>query len=108
MFLPRSSLPGPVDRRLLRAAVCLSLLLLVFASPAFARDTATAPPGIPTNALVLRSIGGGGRSPFFRDALVAQIVAGKWTAPKAGDTVDLPGGSKRMWEKLEVAKDGAF
>jgi hypothetical protein len=58
--------------------------------------------------LVLPSVGSFGRSPIHMDALEAQIVAGRWSAPKAGDTVALPDGSTRKWEPAQSGKDGTF
>src|SRR5436190_10012395 len=90
MFLPRSPLPPGNDRRV-RVTLCVALMLLAFACAAFAAgDGVGASPAIPNEALVLRPVGGGGRSPFLRDALAAQIVAGKWTVPNTGDSVELP------------------
>jgi predicted esterase len=109
MFFPRPPLPSRKERRLAWVTVCVALMLVALAISAFAAgDGVGALPAIPSEALVLRPVGGGGRSPFLRDALVAQMVAGKWTAPNAGDSVDLPDGGSRKWEKVEVAKDGAF
>src|SRR5438067_20650 len=109
MFLPRPSLSSRKDPWVVRATLCLALILFALVLPNFAAgEPPDVLPTIPTEALVLRPVGGGGRSPFLRDALVAQIVAGKWAAPNAGDSVDVPDGGSRKWEKVEVAKDGAF
>jgi pimeloyl-ACP methyl ester carboxylesterase len=56
--------------------------------------------------LVLPRVGQSGRGPIHLDALEALLVAGKWTAPKAGDTVTLPDGSTRAWEEAKVGADG--
>jgi pimeloyl-ACP methyl ester carboxylesterase len=57
------------------------------------------------DCLVIRPVGRGGRVPIHLDAIEAEIVAGKWKAPKAGDTVALPDGGERRWEEAK-AKDG--
>jgi hypothetical protein len=62
----------------------------------------------PRQALALRGLGRGGRSPIAVDPLQARIVAGVRVAPKAGDTVALPDGSTRAWESLEAGEDGTF
>jgi predicted esterase len=63
---------------------------------------------IPTECLVLPPAGQYGRSPIPIDALVARIVDGSWSPPKAGDTVKLPNNMERKWENLQAGKDGAF
>lgn len=50
----------------------------------------------------------GGRRPFVTDAVQAQIVAGTWQPPKAGDTVRLPSGDTRTWEAVRADDNGAF
>ena len=42
------------------------------------------------------------------DPVAAAIVAGKWHAPKAGDTVALPDGATRSWARLPAGADGVF
>jgi pimeloyl-ACP methyl ester carboxylesterase len=44
-----------------------------------------------------------------QDAVEALIVAGTWTAPKAGTTaVTLPGGKTIQWNALKASADGVF
>lgn len=59
------------------------------------------------DCLVLPSAGRSGRSPIHLDAVEALLVAGKWKAPKAGDTVALPDGRTRTWSAA-TAKDGTL
>jgi poly(3-hydroxybutyrate) depolymerase len=44
----------------------------------------------------------------YRDALQAEIVAGRWKPPHAGDAITLPNGTVRKWEVLKANKDGVF
>lgn len=55
--------------------------------------------------LVIRSVGRSGRSAIHTDAMEAQIVAGKWTAPKAGDVIE---GTSQKWETATAAQDGGL
>ena len=48
------------------------------------------------------------RTPFHTDPVEARIVAGTWTLPVAGETVVLPGGTNRVWEKVTAKEDGSF
>jgi pimeloyl-ACP methyl ester carboxylesterase len=60
------------------------------------------------DGLVLPPVGRFGRSPLHVDALEAEIVAGKWSAPKAGDAVPRPDGSTQKWEPAQAGKDGTL
>jgi poly(3-hydroxybutyrate) depolymerase len=62
---------------------------------------------VATNYLVIPSVGRSGRVPTHTDAIEAQIVAGKWAPPHAGDSVMLPNGSTRKWEAVTADKNGA-
>ncbi len=55
--------------------------------------------------LVIRSVGRSGRSVIHTDAMEAQIVVGKWTAPKAGDGIE---GAPQKWETATAAPDGGL
>ncbi|MCC6444533.1 MAG: prolyl oligopeptidase family serine peptidase [Armatimonadetes bacterium] len=59
-------------------------------------------------ALVIRPVGYHGRVALHSDALEAQMVAGRWAAPKAGDALALPDGATRAWEEAEAGRDGWF
>jgi len=58
--------------------------------------------------LVLGRVSRGGRSAVHVDALEARIVAGRWTAPRAGDTLTLPDGSIRTWERVTAGAEGGL
>jgi poly(3-hydroxybutyrate) depolymerase len=49
-----------------------------------------------------------GRTPVHTDAVEAQIIAGRWVAPKEGDSVTLPDGTSRSWQKGGAGQDGVL
>jgi pimeloyl-ACP methyl ester carboxylesterase len=59
------------------------------------------------DCLVLSTVGRYGRGPIHVDALEAEIAAGRWKAPRAGDTLRWAGG-ERTWEAAHRNKDGAI
>jgi hypothetical protein len=88
-----------------RRALLLSLLpaCLLPALPAAQKPAGDVVLG---RCLVLAPVGRYGRAPLHTDALEAEIVAGRWKAPRAGDAVKYPGGT-RTWEAAS-AKDGTL
>jgi pimeloyl-ACP methyl ester carboxylesterase len=60
---------------------------------------------MPRECLVLPPVGRYGRLPLPSDALEAQIVAGTWKPPKAGDTVTMQDGP-RTWETAKLDDKG--
>src|SRR5690349_5708016 len=56
--------------------------------------------------LVLPPVGRAGRSPVHVDPVEARIVAGDWTAPKAGEQVPSVGGAARAWTAARAGADG--
>jgi pimeloyl-ACP methyl ester carboxylesterase len=92
-----------MKRRPLLLAV---LTFLAFLAPATAKD-GDGKPIVLGECLVLKSVGRYGRSSLHLDALEAEIVAGKWATPMAGDKVKAAGGSEQAWEAA-TAKDGAL
>jgi poly(3-hydroxybutyrate) depolymerase len=82
-----------------RLRTCFVLLLL--STTALADE-----PALPNEALVLPPVGRYGRSPIPTDALVEGMAAGKWSAPKAGDTVKPANGPERKWEAVPF-RDGS-
>jgi dienelactone hydrolase len=62
----------------------------------------------PTECLVIKPVGQHGRTPVHIDEIEAQVVAGQWKAPHAGDTITFVDGTKKAWETLRRGKDGAF
>ncbi len=102
-------MPHPLTRpsglpRRAATLTAVALAALVTALRCLAADA----PALPDEALVLPPVGGGGRTPVAADAVAAQIVAGKWQAPKAGDAVTLPDGATRKWEPLKAEKPGSW
>lgn len=79
------------------------LLLFQLVLPAVAQNEI-----VPKEAVVIPSVGRGGRVAIHTDAVEAKIVAGAWTPPKVSDTVSIAGGQTRAWKRLEVNKDGVF
>jgi hypothetical protein len=98
-------------RRLALLVVVLLLCCGWFADgavPAGQGERADAGPALPREGLVLRPVGRYGRTPIHRDAVEAEVVAGRWKAPQEGDKVSLPGGTEQKWEKVAAGKDGNF
>jgi dienelactone hydrolase len=56
--------------------------------------------------LVIGPLGWQGRAPVRVDEIEAQIVAGRWSAPKEGDTLTLANGQQRRWEAVTADGDG--
>jgi pimeloyl-ACP methyl ester carboxylesterase len=57
--------------------------------------------------LVLPAVGHYGRLPVHRDAVEAQLVAGEWSTPRAGDAVSVPGGQAKTW-RAATAEEGVL
>ncbi|MCR4316183.1 MAG: prolyl oligopeptidase family serine peptidase [Planctomycetes bacterium] len=62
----------------------------------------------PTSALVIAPTGGAQRGGIHHDALEAIVASGEFEPPEAGDGVDVPGGPRRTWERIERQDDGWF
>jgi dienelactone hydrolase len=85
------------------------ILLAAAQNAAADEDSALRPKEIvPGECLVIKPVGRYGRSVVRLDALEAQMLAGKWKAPKAGEAVTLPDGKVQAWETAQVGKDGWF
>lgn len=78
-------------------------LVLFLVSLAHAADPT---PIVLEQALVLPSVSQSGRWATHIDAVEAEMAAGRWKPPQAGDEVLAPGRGARKWEAV-VAKDGA-
>src|SRR4051812_19771688 len=63
---------------------------------------------VPREALVLESVGRFGRGAVGVDAVEAQMLAGTWAAPKAGDTLTPPGGRPRAWQAARAGENGSL
>ena len=57
-------------------------------------------------ALVIGKVGVWKRTPTHTDAVEAQLVAGTWSPPSAGQTLELPDGQTRTWERVQASPDG--
>ncbi len=87
-----------------RVAVALAGLGVCVAAGARAQEAGAIEP---KTCLTIGPVGTGGRWALHRDVIEAKIVAGTWTAPKAGDAVETPGGP-RTWRQVSADNDGAF
>ncbi len=63
---------------------------------------------LPGECLVLPPVGRYGRTPVHADALEERLVAGRWTTPRAGEEVALPGAKSLKWEPLKAGANGTF
>src|SRR5262249_17535195 len=63
---------------------------------------------LPTEALVLPPVARYGRGTMSVDPVEALMIAGKWAAPKAGDTVALPDGKTAAWQAVKVGANGVL
>jgi pimeloyl-ACP methyl ester carboxylesterase len=48
------------------------------------------------------------RAAISMDPVAAQVVAGRWTMPHAGEAVATSGGQARHWESIKASPDGEF
>ena len=55
-------------------------------------------PVVLRQGLVLEPVGRAGRNTLFTDAVEAQVVAGRWGPPRAGDEVILAQRVKLVWQ----------
>ncbi|MBU0617959.1 MAG: hypothetical protein KKI02_09600, partial [Planctomycetes bacterium] len=56
--------------------------------------------------LVIEPVGRGKRAPIHTDAIEAEIVAGRWSPPKAGDTVRVSEEVERTWQEATADDKG--
>jgi hypothetical protein len=101
-----------------RAALILGLLFAVSSVAAAdqqdARGTAsqqvTSLPGEPEPPnwrwLIIEPVGRGGRVPIHTDAIEAEIVAGRWSPPQAGDKVRVSTDEERTWRDATPDEQG--
>ncbi|MEW6745909.1 MAG: prolyl oligopeptidase family serine peptidase [Planctomycetota bacterium] len=59
-------------------------------------------------ALVIERVGTYRRSPVHVDAIEALLVEDAWRAPSEGDSVTLPDGATRRWQRITAGDDGWF
>jgi pimeloyl-ACP methyl ester carboxylesterase len=60
------------------------------------------------DALIVAPAGRGGRVAVPIDPIGAQIAAGTWQSPKAGDKLSIADNRSRTWEKFSPGKDGSY
>src|SRR5207253_2550470 len=77
-------------------------------APASAGDAPSAQEMVIRKGLVVPPVGRSGRNPLPIDPIAAQIAAGIWQAPKAGDEVKGADGTVRRWAAIEAGKDATF
>jgi hypothetical protein len=95
-------------RHLLRnALLSLFFVPIVCTPPTVQGDDSADKEIVLKDCLVIKSVGQAGRSPLHLDAIEADIVAGRWKPPAAGDAVEAPNGPKRTWEAAS-ANNGAL
>jgi pimeloyl-ACP methyl ester carboxylesterase len=92
----------------MKRPACALLFLVALPWPG-RLPAAEAPKDItPGEALVLPPVGRYGRGSVTLDPVEALMVAGKWAAPKAGDTVGLPDGKTAAWQAAKVGPNGSL
>jgi dienelactone hydrolase len=63
---------------------------------------------IPTDYLLLPAVGEYGRLLLHRDAVEAQLAAGRWRVPADGDTVEGLDGKQKSWRAAQADGDGTL
>lgn len=97
----------PDCTRISECSWLIALIIVLLTQQAFAQNTSPPPTEIPLRqGLVIGATGRQGRSPVRVDAIEAQIVAGQWRAPKAGDVVTPADGQERRWETVTADAEG--
>lgn len=84
----------------------IRLLFAVTVALAWTAQTQAQEPVTLRDWLVLAPVTRGGRAAVHSDPVEAQLVAGTFREPHAGDTVALPGGEKRVWTAARSGGDG--
>lgn len=56
--------------------------------------------------LVIEAVGRYGRAPLHIDPIQADIAAGRWRPPRAGDSVAAADGAEKTWRSAQVGDDG--
>ena len=84
--------------------VLASVLLSLSVNP----NQATSTPIEIRDGLAISGVIAGGRLPVFFDSVQDQIVHGKWSMPKEGDTCPTASGGSSKWHHVAAGKDGSF
>src|SRR5258708_10575291 len=77
---------------------CLLFVSLACTLPTLKGDDSADKEIVLKDCLVIKAVGQSGRSPVHIDAIEADLVAGRWKPPVAGDAVQVPHGPNRAWE----------
>jgi len=88
-------------------SACLALLLCMSWPGRLPAEEAPKPI-LPREALVIDPVGRFGRGLIAVDPIEAQIIAGSWVPPRAGDTVKRPDGTPRTWHTVQVGENGSL
>ncbi|MBI3411345.1 MAG: prolyl oligopeptidase family serine peptidase [Planctomycetes bacterium] len=91
----------------MRAIFVVSILAFC-AMPAAAQEAQKPKDILPKEALVIKLPGQAARSAVHIDPIEAQIVAGTWKAPKAGDELRIDADKVATWEKAEFKKENTL
>src|SRR5262245_59405801 len=75
---------------------------------AFAQEAQKPKEIAPKEAIVIKLPGQAARSAVHTDPIEAQIVAGTWKAPKAGDELRIDADKTATWEKAEFKKENTL
>src|SRR5262249_18917336 len=78
------------------ARVLVTSMVFFTSAPAQGEESTASAEIVPHECLLIKSVGRYGRSLIQLDAVQAQIVAGRWKTPRAGDSVTLPNGNTQI------------
>jgi len=88
------------------STVAFVLLSAVVVGPALTVGQPSAPAPVTGEWLLIESVGEYQRAPVHTDPIEAEVIAGRWTPPQAGDTVLASDGRARTWTAAQPADDG--
>ncbi len=91
-----------------RIAPWLAALLAVVISPPTPALAQPSDEIVIREALVIGSLGRGGRNPFQTDTLIEAIARGTFEEPSEGDSITSASGAQRTWESLSANDSGQF
>ena len=93
---------------MLRNTLALAALLACVISPATPAQAQENDEIVIREALVIGSLGQGGRNPFQTDTLIEAIARGTFIEPSEGDSITSATGTERTWESLASNDNGQF
>jgi hypothetical protein len=88
------------------STVAFVLLSAVVVGPALTVGQPSAPAPVTGEWLLIESVGEYQRAPVHTDPIEAEVIAGRWTPPQAGDTVLASDGRAHTWTAAQPADDG--